>query len=127
MAVEKQPEPSAGEISETVNDWFRQFLKHFEINFLEAEQAISKESGAADYYFAAFQAFKLTLLDSGMQEDRFRLLIQSAVMAFQQRATNVDTDSKGYPLGYFEATEGSFVNEPLECPPELLPEEREQW
>jgi hypothetical protein len=39
----------------------------------------------------------------------------------------VPTDALGYPIGYFEATAGSFANEPLEEPAELPPEQRESW
>jgi hypothetical protein len=48
-------------------------------------------------------------------------------MAHQQRIAVTETDAKGYPAGYFEATEGSFANEPLECPPDLPLEKREPW
>jgi hypothetical protein len=33
----------------------------------------------------------------------------------------------GYPIGYFEATAGSFEHEPLERPPQLPLERRESW
>ncbi len=36
-------------------------------------------------------------------------------------------DALGYPTGYFEDTAGSFVNEPLEAPPELPMQARELW
>lgn len=36
-------------------------------------------------------------------------------------------DELGYPLGYFEATEGSFAEEPLEAPRELEMQVREPW
>jgi hypothetical protein len=36
-------------------------------------------------------------------------------------------DAMGYPPGYFEATAGSFANEPLERPAPLPHEEREDW
>jgi hypothetical protein len=37
------------------------------------------------------------------------------------------TDSLGYPVGYFEATAGSFADELLEAPGELPLETRESW
>ena len=37
------------------------------------------------------------------------------------------TDNLGYPIGYFEATAGSFANEPLSPPAELPMETRECW
>ena len=33
----------------------------------------------------------------------------------------------GYPAGYFEATAGSFANEPLEAPKQLPMQMREAW
>jgi hypothetical protein len=40
---------------------------------------------------------------------------------------NEHTDALGYPAGYFEATAGSFQDEPLERPPDLPFETRETW
>ena len=37
------------------------------------------------------------------------------------------TDALGYPAGYFDATAGSFEQEPLERPPQLPWETRETW
>lgn len=38
-----------------------------------------------------------------------------------------ETDAMGYPVGYFEATAGSFKDEPLERPEQLPLEKREDW
>jgi hypothetical protein len=127
MAVKKQPDPDAGEIPELVNEWFRQFLKHLELHFVALGQTVSSDSAPADYHLAAMQAVRLTLLDSGMSEDGFRKLLEKVAMAHQQRIAVTETEAKGYPAGYFEATEGSFANEPLECPPDLPLEKREPW
>lgn len=127
MAVKKQPDPDAGEIPELVNEWFRQFLKHLELHLLTHGPSISSESAPADYHFAAMQAVRLTLLDSGMSEDGFRDLLDKVATAYPQRVAIAETDAMGYPAGYFEATEGSFANEPLECPPDLPLEKREPW
>lgn len=127
MAVKKQPEPDTGEISELVNEWFRQFLKHLELHLLAHGQSISSESAAADYHLAAMQAVRLTLLDSGMNDDGFRDLLNKIATADHKPKATAETDAKGYPAGYFEATEGSFANEPLECPLDLPLEKREPW
>ena len=37
------------------------------------------------------------------------------------------TDAMGYPVGYFEATAGSFADEALERPADLPWESRESW
>ncbi len=36
-------------------------------------------------------------------------------------------DAMGYPIGHFEATVGSFANEPLEIAPDLPMAAREDW
>lgn len=127
MAVKKQPNHGAGEISGSVDEWFRQFLKHLELHLVAFGQSISSDSAPADYHLATMQAVRLTLLDSGMNEDGFRDLLERIAAAHRQRAAIAETDAKGYPAGYFEATEGSFANEPLECPPDLPLEKREPW
>jgi hypothetical protein len=44
MAVKKQPESSAGELSEFANDWFRQFVKHVEVYMVETGQVLRPNS-----------------------------------------------------------------------------------
>jgi hypothetical protein len=125
MAVKKQPDH--GEIPELVNEWFRQFLKHLELHLLSRGQSISSESPPGDYYLAAMQAVRLTLLDAGMDDDGFRYLLDKVAIAYQQQETIAQTDAMGYPAGYFEATEGRFASEPLEGLPDLPLEKREPW
>jgi hypothetical protein len=36
-------------------------------------------------------------------------------------------DALGYPVGFFQATSGSFANEPLERPHDLPIQTRESW
>lgn len=69
MTVEKRPEARAGELCESANDWFRQFLEHLEIYMAETGQALRSDSESAEYYLAAMRAVKLTLRDSGVEED----------------------------------------------------------
>jgi len=127
MAVKKQPDPDTDEIPAFVNEWFRQFLKHLEMHLVSHGQSISSESAPADYHLAAIQAVRSTLLDSGMSDDGFCELLEKVAMGEPPRLAITETDSKGYPVGYFEATEGSFANEPLECPADLPLEKREPW
>jgi hypothetical protein len=127
MAVKKQPDPGTREISESVNDWFRQFLKQLELHLVETGQRLSSDTGPSDYHLAAMQAVRLTLLDSGMNDGGFRDLLEEVAMANQQRIAITDKDARGYPAGYFEATEGSFATEPLERPADLPLEQRESW
>ena len=127
MAVKKQPDHGTGEIPGSVNEWFRLFLKHLELHLIASGQYISSDSVPSDYHLAAMQAVRLTLLDSGMNEYGFRDLLEKVAMLKQQRVTLAETDARGYPAGYFEATEGSFANERLECPADLPLEKREPW
>ncbi len=69
MAVKKQPESGAGELSETANDWFRQFLKLLELSLVETGQGLPPDAQPTDYGLAAMRAVRLTLLDSGIDDD----------------------------------------------------------
>lgn len=69
MAVKKQPESGAGEISKTANDWFRQFVKLLELFFVETGQGLTPDAKAPDYRLAAMRAVKLTLVESGIDDD----------------------------------------------------------
>lgn len=69
MTVKKQPEASAGELDESANAWFRQFLKHLEIYMAETGQALRPDSESAEFCLAAIRAVRLTLRDSGVGED----------------------------------------------------------
>lgn len=70
MAIKKQPDHDSGTLSEGANDWFRQFLKHLEIYMAETGQGIPSEANLKDYSLAAIQAVKLTLLDSGLDDEQ---------------------------------------------------------
>ena len=54
--------------------------------------------------------------------------VRDAVAWVSRRSmTMLATDNLGYPIGYFEATEGSFAEEPLDRPSNLPLERREPW
>jgi len=74
MTIKKQPESSAGELGASANDWFRQFLKHLEINMAETGQALRPNSEPGDFRLAAVRAVKWTLLESGVEEDEIASL-----------------------------------------------------
>ena len=69
MTLKKQPESNAGELCESANTWFRQFLKHLELFMAETGQALHSDSDPAELRLAALRAVKLTLRDSGADED----------------------------------------------------------
>lgn len=51
----------------------------------------------------------------------------AVALARKQTTAAPQTDEMGYPVGYFEATAGSFAGEPLERPRDLPLETRESW
>lgn len=70
MAVKKQPDPNAGTLPEGANDWFRQFLKHLEISMTDTGQGLSSDASTSDFSLAAMRAVKMTLLDSGLDDEQ---------------------------------------------------------
>ena len=80
MAVKKQPDPDAGTLSEGANDWFRQFLKHLEIYMAETGQDLPPDVDIAHYCLAAMRAVKLTLLDSGLDNEQILGLFGRVVL-----------------------------------------------
>jgi hypothetical protein len=56
-----------------------------------------------------------------------RTVRDALALAERRVADGKPVDVLGYPAGYFEATAGSFANEPLEAPSELPMETREAW
>ena len=67
---------------------------------------------------------RLRQLDAGTAEHVESLVRE--VLALTS-PTSQAKDALGYPIGYFEATAGSFANEPLDRPDSLPLEEREVW
>ena len=54
--------------------------------------------------------------------------VRDALALAEHGAAGAKTrDDLGYPIGYFEATAGSFANEPLAPPADLPMETRESW
>ena len=80
MAVKKQPESGAGELSENANDWFRQFLKLLEISLAETGQGLPPDAQPRDYGLAALRAVRITLVDSGVDDDEIVNLFGRVVM-----------------------------------------------
>jgi len=59
---------------------------------------------------------------------RLEQTVRDALVLAQRDASKpAAVDAMGYPLGYFEATEGSFAAEPLEAARELNMQSRESW
>lgn len=69
MVVKRQSESSAGAHSESANDWFRQCVKHVEINMAETGQVLCPDSEWAEFCLAAMRATKLAVRDAGVAED----------------------------------------------------------
>jgi hypothetical protein len=56
-----------------------------------------------------------------------RLVRDALALVRQSGGPPGSADSKGWPLGYFEQTAGSFANEPLEAPDDPPPTPNPQW
>ena len=56
-----------------------------------------------------------------------RAVRDALALAQRRRQAAPLLDDLGYPAGYFEATAGSFADEPLEPPPDLPSTTREPW
>ena len=69
MSTEKQPESGAGDIPLAVDDWFQQFLKVLELAIIDTEKDLPADAKLEDYGLAALRAVKLTLHDSGLNDD----------------------------------------------------------
>jgi len=81
MAVKKQPDSNVSALTETANDWFRQFLKHLEIHMAETGESLGPDSDSSDHRLAAVRAVMLTLIDSGMNQVELRNLFR--LVAFE--------------------------------------------
>ncbi len=69
----------------------------------------------------------LSQLDSETAVLLERTVRDALALAGRRAADGRASDALGYPAGYFEATAGSFANEPLEAPEELPMQTREAW
>ena len=102
MTVKKQPESSAGELCESANDWFRQFLKHLEIFMAETGQALRPDSESAEFCLAAMRAVKLTLRDSGVDEDEmvnlFGRIVIEEKSAGKEAVWNAELNKRRFEL-----------------------------
>jgi hypothetical protein len=102
MTVKKPPESSAGELRESVNDWFRQFLKILEVFMAETGQPLHPDSESADLRLAAMRAVTLTLRDSGADEDEIvnlfgRIAIEEKVVA-NEPVWNAELNERRFEL-----------------------------
>lgn len=70
MVVKKQPDSNAETVPEGANDWFRQFLKHLEISMAETGQGLPSNAKTSEFSLAAMRAVKMTLSDSGLDDEQ---------------------------------------------------------
>ena len=102
MAVKKQPESEAGELSETASEWFQLFLKHLELFFVETGQGLPADAKATDCCLAAMRAVKFTLLDSGIDDDEIVNLFGRVALEDTNAPTklewNVDLNRRRFEL-----------------------------
>ena len=80
MAVKKQPDSDAGEFSEVADDWFRQFLRHLELDLVATCEGIATDTDRDSLRLAALRAVKRTLIDSGMSDDELLHLLAKVAL-----------------------------------------------
>lgn len=72
MPIEKQPEPEATVgrgVSLAANEWLQQFIKHFELHFVEAVAGAASGPDILPYEQPAIGAVIRTLFDAGLGAD----------------------------------------------------------
>ncbi len=93
----KRPPKSESEsrrdsISEHASDWIRQFIKHFELNFVDTIQSLPHDASTPEYQDATIRAMFQTLLDSGM--DTESLVETIGRVAIERRPGSVEWNSE---------------------------------
>ena len=68
---ESKPVSRGGILSEHTSDWINQFIKHFELNLLDASHSLPPDASDSDHRFAAIRAMLETVLDSGVDSEVF--------------------------------------------------------
>jgi hypothetical protein len=79
MAAKKLPEPESTSTPENASDWFRQFLKHLELEIADGGRELQADPGILECGLIALQAVYRTLLDSGLDEQQVAALFGRAV------------------------------------------------
>jgi hypothetical protein len=79
MAAKKLPEPGSPSTPEYASDWFRQFLKHLELEIADSGRELQADPDVLDCGLIAIQAVHRTLLDSGLDEPQIAALFVRVV------------------------------------------------
>jgi len=90
MAVKKQPDGDSGTLAEGANNWFRQFLKHLEMFMTETGHGLPSDANHAELSLAAMRAVKLTLLESGLDDEQMLGLLGRVALEHANGATEPD-------------------------------------
>lgn len=78
---DSEAESQQNSIPEGAGDWVRQFVKHFELNFLDASRSLPPEPPLSDLHGATIRAALQTLLDSGMDVEAVEESVGHALIA----------------------------------------------
>lgn len=79
MAAKKLPEPGSTSTPEYASDWFRQFLKHLELEIADGGRELQAEPDSLECGLIALQAVHRTLLDSGLDQQQVAALFGRTV------------------------------------------------
>jgi hypothetical protein len=63
--------PPGDTLSEQTSEWINLFIRHFELNLLDAGHSLSREASDFDYRSAAVRALFETVLESGVDSEVF--------------------------------------------------------
>ena len=84
MPIEQQPDPETeahpSSISLHASDWLRQFVKHFEQNFVDASEHLAPNANLSAYQLATVRAVIATLNDSGLTAESAREMLAQVSM-----------------------------------------------
>lgn len=72
---ESESAPRADSISDDASDWIPLFIKHFELNLLDASHNLAPHASDLDYRVAAIRAMFETFLDSGTDAEQFAEMV----------------------------------------------------
>ncbi len=80
MTLKQQPDSDTGNLNEGVNGWFRTFVQHLEIFMVQTGSNLGSDSDSAALQLAAMRAVRLSMLESGMDEEGLRSLFGRVAM-----------------------------------------------
>jgi hypothetical protein len=79
MAAKKQHESESASTPIVASDWFRQFLKHLELDVADSGQQLHPDATIFECGLVAIESVKRVLLDSGLDEEQIMAIFGHSV------------------------------------------------